>query len=261
MSRFYMKRKYTLIALGLIAIISLSSFVFYLSSPKPLANVQVSIFYDNGVQIQSKVAAEHMFEWMGAQVTTINKTDLLNGILDSTDLLVMPGGIWADERCTIDGEYEMNLVSQYVLNGGAYFGIDGGATYATNFRTGLFNGELSPDVFGAGYYLTEVDINKDSIEPNLSGESSTYSILYEQSGYFDIAGMSDIIPIASYHNTSYFCMIAFETGEGKVFLTSPHPEYEEGSMVDGTDYFDVLNDPESEWWFMLKIAQWLLDET
>lgn len=259
LNRFDFRSKRIWLAVGLIGVIVISGIAVYYLNPKPLANVRVSIFYDNGVQIQSKIAAEHMFEWMGAQVTTINKTDLLNGVLESTDLLLMPGGLWTDERCTIVGENEMNLVRQYVLSGGAYFGIEGGATYATNFRTGLFDGELYPDVFGAGYYLTEIDINRESLGPDLAGEPETYSLLYEQSGYFDIAGMSEIIPIASYHNTSYYCMIAFQANDGRVFLTSPHPEYEEGSMVDGTDYFDRLNDPDSEWQFMLKIAQWLLN--
>jgi hypothetical protein len=53
-------------------------------------------------------------------------------------------------------------------------------------------------------------------------------------------------------------MIAFESGDGRVFLSSPHPEYEEGNLNDGTDYFDRLNDPDSEWLFMLAITQWLL---
>ncbi len=258
MNRHFTKRQLIGLAGSIIVMIVIAGVLTFYPRARPLDGVRVSIFYDNGVQIQSKVAAECMLEWMGADVTTINKTDIDNGVLDSTDLLVMPGGIWADERCTIDGEEDMELVRQYVLNGGAYLGIDGGATYASNLRTGLFDGILSPDVFGAGYYLTNVDINRDSTGPDLSGEQTSYSLFYEQSGYFDIEGMDDIIPIASYHNTSYYCMIAFETGAGRVFLTSPHPEYEEGNGNDGVDYFDSLNDPDSEWPFMLKITLWLL---
>jgi glutamine amidotransferase-like uncharacterized protein len=258
MSRYPFKRRYFWLAFAIIGIVVASGILVFSFHARPLAGVRVSIFYDNGVQIQSKIAAEHMFEWMGAEVTTINKTNIDNGILNSTDLLVMPGGIWADERCTIDGEYEMNLIREYVLNGGAYFGIDGGTTYATNFQTGIFNGILSPDVFGTGFYLTNVEVNKDSQDPDLSGEPDSYSVYYKNSGYFEAENMTGIIPICSYENSSYCCMIAFESGEGRVFLTSPHPEYEEGNLNDGTDYFDRLNDPDSEWPFMLKIALWLL---
>jgi hypothetical protein len=61
-----------------------------------------------------------------------------------------------------------------------------------------------------------------------------------------------------YADTLYCGMIAFEAGQGRVFLSSPHPEYEEGSLQDGTDYFDTMVDPDSEWPFMMKIAEWLL---
>ena len=253
-----LKRNHIYLAATIIIMVTVSSIAMFYSAPKPLHGVRVSIFYDNGVQIQSKIAAEHMFEWMGAVVTTINKTDIDNGILDSTDLLLMPGGLWVDERCTIDGETEMNLIRQYVLNGGAYFGIEGGATYATSFRVGLFDGLLYPDVFGAQNYLVDIDINLGSSGLNLTNVKSSYNLLYENSGYFDIDDIDGIIPFANYHNTSYYCMVAFEAGNGRVFLSSPHPEYEEGQSRDGTDYFDRLHDSDSEWPLMLKIAEWLL---
>jgi glutamine amidotransferase-like uncharacterized protein len=258
MKSVFVKGKYVLLAIAITGIILVSSIIIFIPATRPLSGVKVSLFLDNGVQIQSNIAAKHMFEWMGAEVTVINKTDLLNGILNSTDLLVMPGGIWAAERCTIDGENEMNLVRQYVLDGGVYFGIDGGATYATSYRIGLFNGILSHDVFGTGFYLTDVEVNRDSQGPDLSGQPESYSLFYESSGYFDAENWTGIIPIGSYKNTSYYCMIAFESGDGRVFLSSPHPEYEEGNLNDGTDYFDRLNDPDSEWLFMLAITQWLL---
>jgi glutamine amidotransferase-like uncharacterized protein len=252
------KNRYVWLAILVIGIVTVASVAILYPTTRPLEGVQVSVYDDFGVQYQSVMAAQHMFEWMGADVAVINQTDILAGILNTTDILMMPGGCWCDERIAIMGEYEMSLVRQYVLNGGAYFGIDGGASYATGYRMSLFDGVLYPDVLGTGYFLTDVDVNRNSEGPDLSGEPASYSLLYERSGYFDIEGMSGIIPICSYHNTSYYCMIAFEAGSGRVFLSSPHPEYEEGTLNDGTDYFDRLNDPDSEWPLMLKIALWLL---
>ncbi|MHA1962930.1 MAG: hypothetical protein ACW99U_22300 [Candidatus Thorarchaeota archaeon] len=54
-------------------------------------------------------------------------------------------------------------------------------------------------------------------------------------------------------------MIAFQYGRGTVFLSSPHPEYEEGSDRDGTDAFDFFEDPDSEWGLLLKVSQWLIE--
>jgi hypothetical protein len=56
-------------------------------------------------------------------------------------------------------------------------------------------------------------------------------------------------------------MIAFNYGNGTVFLSSPHPEYEEGNMKDGTDLWDLYSDPDSEWGLMLRICEWLLEES
>jgi len=252
------KNRYVWLAVLVIGIITVSGFAVFHPTQRPLEGVQVSVYDDFGVQYQSAMAAQRMFEWMGADVAVINQTDIINGVLNSTDILVMPGGCWCDERCDIINEYEMNLVRQYVLNGGAYFGIDGGASYATSYRMALFDGILFPDILGAADRLTEIDVNRESTGPDLSEEQASYSIFYENSGYFDIEGMDNIIPIASYHNTSYYCMIAFEAGSGRMFLTSPHPEYEEGNAKDGVNYFDELHDPDSEWPFMLNIAQWLL---
>jgi hypothetical protein len=54
-------------------------------------------------------------------------------------------------------------------------------------------------------------------------------------------------------------MVTFEYGSGTVFLSSPHPENEEGNPRDGTDYEDELDDPDSEWNLLLTISQWLVE--
>ncbi len=38
-------------------------------------------------------------------------------------------------------------------------------------------------------------------------------------------------------------------------------EYEEGSIRYNTDFWDPILGPDSEWNFMLKITQWLLEES
>jgi len=54
-------------------------------------------------------------------------------------------------------------------------------------------------------------------------------------------------------------MISYRYGLGSVFLSSPHPEFEENSDRDGTDNFDGFNDTDSEWDLMLEITRWLVD--
>ena len=249
-----------IIALSVIVVGLLVSagFAVYFSAPKPLTGVRVAVYNDRGITAVSHIALTNMFQWMGAQVTTINSSNIEDGGLGSYDILAMPGGCWCDERCELL-DSKMELVRAFVENGGAYFGVDGGASHATGYRLALFEGTLHADANGSDDFLLEVNVNTASTGPDLSEEPNSYTLFYEASGYFDADNMTGIIPIATYTDTGFPCMIAFQCGEGRVFLSSPHPEYEEGSARDGTDFWDSIPDPESEWNFMSKICQWLLE--
>jgi len=252
--------KTPIIAAIAIIVILASSILYIATTPsRPLVGVKVAVYDDHGTTAASQFALEAMFRWMGANVTVITGDDVANGALDSYDIFVAPGGCWCDERCEILDDYE--IVRQFVLNGGSYFGVDGGASYATSYRLGLFDGVLSADCNGSGDWLLEMNVNRNSTSPDLSDEPETYTVFYEASGYFIADNMTGIIPICTYTDSGFAGMIAFEYGNGTVFLSSPHPEYEEGSMRDGTDFWDSNPDPDSEWDFMLKICQWLLDES
>ncbi|MFW9908241.1 MAG: hypothetical protein ACFFEF_06670 [Candidatus Thorarchaeota archaeon] len=256
----FTSRKIRIIAIMAIIVILASSIVYFAASPsRPLAGVKVAVYDDHGTGAASQFALESMFRWMGADVTVISGDDVASGALDSYDIFVAPGGCWCDERCQILDDYE--IVRQFVLDGGSYFGVDGGASYATGYRLGLFQGNLWPDANGTGDWLLEMNVNRASTGPDLSAEPESYTIFYESSGYFDAENMTGIIPICTYTDTGLPSMIAFKYGNGTVFLSSPHPEYEEGTMSDGTDFWDSIPDPDSEWGFMLKICQWLFDES
>lgn len=234
--------------------------VVFIPMTTGMEGVQVAIYTDRGVQATSRIALQNMFEWMHAEVSIIEAVDINDGILDTVDILVMPSGCWCTERCQIMGD-EMNIIREFIENGGSYFGIDGGASYATSYRLDIFHGTLYPDTYGAGDFLLEVTVNTNLDSPDLSQEPESYEILYEASGYFDADDMTGIATVATYVNTSLPCIIVFKFGNGTVFLSSPHPEYEEGSDRDGTDVYDSAQDPDSEWDFMLRICKWLVAES
>jgi hypothetical protein len=57
-------------------------------------------------------------------------------------------------------------------------------------------------------------------------------------------------------------MIAFEYEDGRVFLSGPHPEWDEDSDRDGDIGWDaVFDDFGSEWEMMLKVSLWLLENS
>jgi len=65
--------------------------------------------------------------------------------------------------------------------------------------------------------------------------------------------------IASYEYNGEAGMVAFEYGNGTVFLSSPHPEYEEDDDRDDTTFVDYLDDPESEWGLLFRVSKWLVE--
>ena len=259
-----LNRRTAIMTIVVIAVIVTPIFYFLLtppSPPSPLEGVRVSIYMDRGISAPSRTALEHMFLWMGGEVSIIEPADIAEGVLNTTDILVMPGGCWCDERIAILGEDMKSIIRSYIEDGGSYFGIDGGASYATDYRLNIFHGRLVADALGATEFMTELEINRELTSPDLSQESDSYEVFYEASGYFDIDDMTGIHTIATYANTSLPCMIAFKYGTGTVFMSSPHPEYEEDGDRDGTDMYDLQVDPDSEWDLMLRISQWLLDES
>ena len=100
--------------------------------------------------------------------------------------------------------------------------------------------------------------NRSSTGPDLSDCPVNFTTMYYASQYF-IPNEGVNVHVVATYESGKAGMIAFEYGYGTVFLSSPHPEYEENSDRDDTSEFDYLDDPDSEWNFLLKISQWLVE--
>ena len=231
-----------------------------IQTQQSMESVNVSIYAGPDTLGHSALALDSMFTWMNASTDYASPDEVLNGILNETDILVFPGGSSGSYHLSL-GTDGMELIRQFVRNGGSYFGICGGSQFATRYGLSLFNGSYrSANVDGPGVsFLTNMTIHLNSTGPDLSEENETCTTLYWGSSYFDANDMSNIITIASYPNNNEPGMIAFQYGRGTVFLSSPHPEYEEGSDRDGTSAFDNFDDPDSEWGLLLKVSQWLIE--
>ncbi|MFX0107426.1 MAG: hypothetical protein ACFE7R_04015, partial [Candidatus Hodarchaeota archaeon] len=149
-------------------------------------------------------------------------------------------------------------VKDFVASGGSYFGICGGSHFGV-YALELFNGSCSGSINGTDTFLMDMAVNRNSTGPDLSEEPETYSVMYWGSVYFYGEGMTDAIPIMTYPDSGEAAMIAFRYELGTVFLSSPHPEYEEGDDRDGTSSFDDLSDPDTEWGLLLKVSIWLVE--
>ncbi len=249
--------KKQIIAVIIVTVFAASAFIV-LGTPTGMEDVRVAIYDGGGILPSSKDALDNMFAWMRTNVGHVNETSIREGALADYDILVIPGGGGFEAFLQNEG---MDAICQFVEDGGSYFGICGGATFATDVGLRLYNGTYHSCVAGIGQFLMEMNVNRSSTSPDLSGEPESYSIFYWNSGYFSSESMSGTIPIVTYPDNDLPCMIAFKYGAGTVFLSSPHPEYEEGNTRDGVTYFDTLGDPDSEWGLILKVCQWLIQES
>lgn len=252
-ARFLSSYRKPIIAVILVTVFVASAFII-LGTTTGMEDVRVAIYDGGGTLESSKIAIDNMFAWMRARIGHVNASQIREGALADYDLLVMPAGGGFGEHLQTEG---MDAICQFVEDGGSYFGICGGAAFATDIGLNLYNGTYHPAIDGYGEFLMEMNVNRSSTGPDLSEEPESYSVFYWNSGYFSTESMSGIIPIVTYPENDLPCMIAFKYEEGTVFLSSPHPEYEEGNNRDGVTYFDALSDPDSEWGLLLKVCRWL----
>ncbi len=219
---------------------------------------------------QSRTALINMFQWMNATVRVFNTTDILNGSLWSCEVLAVPEGLGPRiERQLTDAG--LQTIRDWVAAGGSYIGVRGSAAMAvqysyfegiwTEFNLAMING-TSYQVEGLDVEtMTNVSINRECTGPDLSNMPENLTVLFRTGRYILPNEGQELIYIANYTHNSLPAMVAAYYGQGTLFISSPHFEYEEDSDRDGTDYMDEYDDPDSEWSFMLTITQWLIDST
>ncbi len=251
-----------------LCVIALSILYLILLSPMPsiahndhddLTGVKVAIYNGAGVMPSSRIALTRMFEWMNASVEEINATQILGDLLDDYDMLVIPGG--SETTCLSELQYieGVQKIKNFVASGGSYFGICGGATYGAT-SVGFLNGSMKPvSEPGSLIHMTTMYVNQSSTGPELSDCAASFATMYYGSQYFDPREGTNVHIVATYEYNGEAGMIAFEYGDGTVFLSSPHPEYEENDNRDDTTFGDDLDDPDSEWDLLFRVSKWLIE--
>ena len=232
-----------------------------LEAQSELSDVRVGVFNAGTNAFNSDIALWNLFEWMGATVEWLNGPAIRNGALNSLDIVAFPGGSMLSMGFNLT-ETGIELVRSFVASGGSYFGICGGAMFGTEF-IGLCSGIWDNNIPGmsGGTHLIEMTVHQDCAGPNLSDEPTSYETLYWGSSFFRPTDPNSIMPIMSYPSNDEPGMFVGRYGSGTFFISSPHPEYEEGDPRDGTTQFDYLDDSDSEWALLQKVAQWLIEES
>jgi hypothetical protein len=218
----------------------------------------------------SRTAMVNMFTWMNASIIEFNTTDLLNGVLWACEVLAIPEGLGPilESGLTDDG---IQAIQEWISLGGSYIGVRGSAAIAvrdsyyelanTTFDLALINGTSIEVTDLPDEVMTNISINRECTGPNLSEMLENLTVFFETGRYFVPHEGQEITIIANYTHRNVPAMIAAEYGQGNVFVSSPHFEYEENSDRDGTDYKDTFDDPDSEWPLLLTVTRWLVDSS
>jgi glutamine amidotransferase-like uncharacterized protein len=246
------------------------------TNPTDLTGLKIALYYgDPATSASSRTALQFMFSWMNASVDVLYASDIIDGDLSNYDMMVVPGG-WA-------GTYNQDLagtgiteIRNFIRDGGAFFGVCAGAYFgcdkiiweggALEYQLDLFDGYGIGPVEEIATWpnraMCEIFINQTSPLIDLSGEPANHTIQYFGGPWFDIAGKEGIYSLATYAANNESAMIAFEYEDGRVFLSGPHPEWEEDSDRDNDIGWDnAFDDFGSEWGMMLKVSLWLLENS
>ncbi len=244
-------------------------------TPSDLSDLDIALYYGYDSYFdprcnESRTALMHMLTWMNATYNVLQTQDILDGALWGHEILMIPEGLGPTIESRL-GDEAIEKIRTWVGAGGSYVGVRGSAAMAvkdsyfegstSQFKLALIDG-ISYEVEGLPTQsMIQLQINQDCIEPDMSDESENITICSITGRYFEAYNKEDITIVANYTHINQPAMITSRYGEGTIFLSSPHFEYEEDDERDGTFYMDDFEDPDSEWPLILKVCRWLVEES
>jgi glutamine amidotransferase-like uncharacterized protein len=207
--------------------------------------IDVGLYIDHGVWDGTETTVTNMLKGIECTYTILTKDSILNCNLNRYRVILIPGGdMWEYvSYLTLNG---MNKIKDFVSRGGGYFGICGGAYFGTNKITWRgWSGEPRKNISITGLNLGSVDSDgpiedfapsyKDvRCKVNIVGKDHTVArnvpnmieVYYDHGPKF-LINDSNISIIGSTVKGDKTTMIAFQYGEGRVFLTGQHPEMDD----------------------------------
>jgi glutamine amidotransferase-like uncharacterized protein len=230
----------------------------------------IGIYTGNGADPYLCAIAKRMFEWMGFKTVTLKFGDLNIGDFKGIHLLYFPGGSTPPFRREITETGRQNL-REYIRQGCAYIGTCAGALIACEKNLwlnrpddyGLFGlvpvtgiGPIPEIDDGDGITMVHLVVNTATEIGEKHPEPAT--VLSINSPFFEVGESETVTIIAEYEAIHQPAYIATTYGNGRIFLTGPHPEFEEDSNRDGNAYFDGFDDEGSDWPLMKTAVLWCL---
>ena len=235
--------------------------------------VTVGVYSDSGAAQACVIAAKNMFEWMGYTVDLIDANTINNEDIRDIDIFYFPGGSSRPYIIDITDEGK-DKIRQMISAGSGYIGTCASGMFAAEVQiwrgTTYSEGQLEifpgtaegpiPEIFEYPE-IGMCQVNLVHPHPITEGEPDSVWILYYDGPFFDPESGAAVEIIGRYQITDQAALVACEYGSGRVFLTGPHPEWEEDSDRDSVSYFDHFDDRGSDWSLMQNATRWCLHET
>jgi CubicO group peptidase (beta-lactamase class C family)/glutamine amidotransferase-like uncharacterized protein len=242
-----------------------------------LSGIRVAIYFGDGMDRHSALAMGRAFQWMGCPVEAVNADNIRNDCLADFNVLACPGGESRPDPWRELGLEGKAKIQEFISGGGGYIGICLGALYASDYGDFWNNqiqvgaDELYLDLFAGVAYCGQEEIAPQGGWPlmtwlNISDHTHPIAdslpermkiVYYPSSPYLQPYDNAQVTIIATYEITENPAMVAFDYGNGRVFLSGPHPEIEVDSDRDGSGLFQELLDEGSEWPLLLEVMKWM----
>lgn len=232
----------------------------------------IGIYVDSGAAPACVTAAKNMFEWMGYTIAALDANYINNKDIQHIDVFYFPGGSAGPYVLDITSKGKEKIRSM-IRAGSGYIGTCAGGMFAaeiqiwkgtkyTRGNLGIFPGTAIgpiPEIFDdPGIGMCQVNLHKP--HPITDSQPGSSWIMFYTGPFFIPEAAANIDTIGTYEITGRLALVAFEYGKGRVFLTGPHPEWEEDHDRDSVSYFDNFDDHGSDWPLMQNATRWCLHE-
>ncbi len=240
------------------------------------AQAQIAIYNDGGLGVwqDGLTALEQFLEWKGVTFQEVDASFINQNTLSGQfDAICFPGGYAYYYKLAIN-DSGLAHIRQLVANGGGYLGICAGAYFACDsiiweedglldypldLFDGLAIGAIDSIAPWDNYTMTRLNLNPNN--PINQFEPDYQMMLYYGGPYFVGHANTTFDTIGTWH--AYHQLpgaINFTYGQGRVLFLGPHPEIEEDSDRDSTNFAQELDDAGSDWPFLWSAIDWLLGQ-
>jgi hypothetical protein len=209
------------------------------------APIRVALYDDNGAFGKGVPRLSEILAHAGGfQVTIFKAADIAGGMLENKDVVIFTGGSGSKQGNAL-GDAGRAAVVKFVQGGGGYLGICGGAylacskfswglglldaqTVSPKWRRGA--GQVQIEFTPEGQQLTTLAAERRDIRydngPILKPAGRTDLAPYEPLAFFRTELAENGTPVGAMVNTP--AMVQGRFGQGRVLISSPHPEQTPG---------------------------------